>query len=85
MSLILYCPEGHRRGAKIEVVAQHLNIQLEFIRIDFKDFKNPEYLKLHPLGKVPLLMTPDGPIYESNTILRYLARKANSLYGCTPF
>jgi elongation factor 1-gamma len=47
--------------------------------------KSPEYLKKHPLGKVPLLDTPEGPIYESNAILRYLARKQKSLYGSNVF
>lgn len=50
-------------------------------RLDYADAKKPEYLALHPLGKVPLLLTPEGPIYESNSILRYLARRVNAFYG----
>ncbi|RRT38787.1 hypothetical protein BHE74_00048443 [Ensete ventricosum] len=45
--------------------------------------KTPEFLKMNPLGKVPVLETPDGPIFESNAIARYVTRlKAdNPLYG----
>ncbi|MDH5673130.1 MAG: glutathione S-transferase family protein [Myxococcales bacterium] len=32
----------------------------------------PDYLELSPLGKVPCLKTPEGPISESRCILQYL-------------
>src|SRR3954466_3111102 len=34
-----------------------------------------DYLKLNPNGKVPTLVDGDTVIWESNTILRYLATK----------
>lgn len=40
-----------------------------------------EILKLNPFGKVPVLETPEGSIFESNAILRYLARHSQGLYG----
>ncbi|KAH0454967.1 hypothetical protein IEQ34_016891 [Dendrobium chrysotoxum] len=45
--------------------------------------KSPEFLKMNPIGKVPVLETPDGPVFESNAIARYVTRlKAdNPLYG----
>ena len=33
--------------------------------------KTPEFLKKNPNGEVPLMETPDGPIYESNAIAKY--------------
>ncbi|KAL0909400.1 hypothetical protein M5K25_020274 [Dendrobium thyrsiflorum] len=38
---------------------------------------------MNPIGKVPVLETPDGPVFESNAIARYVTRlKAdNPLYG----
>jgi hypothetical protein len=33
--------------------------------------KTPEYLARHPLGQVPLLDTPEGPLFESVTLARY--------------
>lgn len=66
-------------------MAEHLKLDLHYNRIDYSQLKTPEYLAKHPLGKVPLLETPEGPIYESNAILRYLARKQNALYGANAF
>ena len=49
--------------------------------------KEKDFLKKNPLGKIPVLETPDGYIFESNAILRYLARskKAEGLYGENEF
>ncbi|GMH23835.1 hypothetical protein Nepgr_025678 [Nepenthes gracilis] len=45
--------------------------------------KTSEFIKMNPIGKVPVLETPEGPIFESNAIARYVTRlKAdNPLYG----
>jgi glutathione S-transferase len=37
---------------------------------------SPEFLALNPNGQVPVLMTPDGPLWESNTICRFLANSS---------
>lgn len=37
------------------------------------DLKNPEYLKLHPLGQVPALVDGDVTVIESAAICMYLA------------
>ncbi len=49
--------------------------------------KEKDFLKKNPLGKIPVLETPDGYIFESNAILRYLARskRAEGLYGENEF
>jgi len=36
--------------------------------------KTPEFLKLNPLGKVPVLESPQGPVFESAAIARHIAR-----------
>ena len=36
----------------------------------------PEFKKISPLGKVPVLVTPQGPLLESNAIARFIARHA---------
>lgn len=38
--------------------------------------KHPDYLKLHPMGRVPVLVDGAFVLWESNAILRYLAEKA---------
>lgn len=48
------------------------------------DLKKPEFLAIHPMGKIPAFVTPEGTIYESMTILRYIARKTGKFYGKTP-
>jgi glutathione S-transferase len=51
----------------------------------FNNTQTPEYLKLNPNAKVPTLVDGDLAIWESNTILRYLAAKAGSpLYPSDP-
>ncbi|QWE10507.1 glutathione S-transferase family protein [Polynucleobacter sp. es-EL-1] len=51
----------------------------DFERIDaglhFGQNRTPEFLKLNPNGLVPTLEDGDVVLWESNTILRYLARK----------
>lgn len=44
----------------------------------FNNTQTPAYLKLNPNAKVPTLIDGDLAIWESNTILRYLATKAGS-------
>ena len=48
-----------------------------------KDNKTPQFLALNPLGKVPVLVTPSGPLFESKAIARYVARlrPEAGLYG----
>src|SRR5262245_38144091 len=41
----------------------------------FNNTQDAAYLKLNPNGKVPTLVDGDTVIWESNTILRYLATK----------
>lgn len=44
----------------------------------FNNTQTPEYLLLNPNAKVPTLVDGEVVIWESNTILRYLAGKAGS-------
>jgi elongation factor 1-gamma len=51
---------------------------------DFKfgvDNKTDEFLKISPLGKVPAMTTPEGGLFESNAMARYIARKGNDAAG----
>jgi glutathione S-transferase len=52
----------------------------------FNNTQDPAYLSLNPNGKVPTLIDGDTVVWESNTILRYLANKngAASLYPTDP-
>jgi glutathione S-transferase len=52
----------------------------------FNNTQDASYLKLNPNGKVPTLVDGDTVIWESNTILRYLAakHKKDTLYPTDP-
>jgi len=65
------------------IAAKYVGVSIE--TPDFNmgvDNKTPEFLAKNPLGKVPTMETPDGPIWESNAIARYVARLGkNNIYG----
>lgn len=50
-----------------------------------KENKTEAFLKMNPNGKVPTLKTPEGAIFESTAIARYIARMRNDtgLMGVT--
>ena len=52
----------------------------------FNNTQDAAYLKLNPNGKVPTLVDGDVVVWESNTILRYLAskHKKDTLYPTDP-
>lgn len=51
----------------------------------FENTGTPEYLAMNPTKKVPTLVDGDLSIWESNTILRYVATKqGSSLYPTNP-
>jgi glutathione S-transferase len=62
-------------------LAPHITLEwigkpFEVIRIERGATKNPEYLKVNPLGKVPALILEDGNLLvEASAILLYLAEQ----------
>jgi glutathione S-transferase len=51
----------------------------------FENTQTPEYKAMNPTSKVPTLVDGDTVIWESNTILRYLAASGGEhLHGTTP-
>ncbi|KAJ4797602.1 Elongation factor 1-gamma [Rhynchospora pubera] len=85
MALVLYTNAGNTNASKALITAEYSGVKIELA----KDFQlevsnyTPEFLKMSPIGMVPVLETPDGAIFDSNTIARYVAKlKAdNPLYG----
>jgi len=71
---------GRKTSGNVQKVLWLLEeLGLEYVREDFgRQFNNTAdeaYLRLNPNGKVPTLVDGDLVIWESNTILRYLANK----------
>ena len=81
---------GRQTSGNVQKVLFMLEeIAVPYVREDYgRQFSNtqtPEYLALNPNGKVPTVMDGNAAIWESNTILRYLAAKhAPHLTGATP-
>ncbi|KAJ7967981.1 Elongation factor 1-gamma [Quillaja saponaria] len=86
MALIMHAGHKQNKNAfKAFIAAEYNGVRIEWgpdLEMGVTN-KTPEFLKMNPIGKVPVLETPDGPIFESNAIARYVARlKADSsLYG----
>ncbi|KAJ1392794.1 Thioredoxin-like superfamily [Sesbania bispinosa] len=85
MALVLHARNNNKNAFKALIAAEYSGVQVELVN-NFEmgvSNKTPEFLKMNPIGKVPVLETPDGPVFESNAIARYVTRlKAdNPLYG----
>jgi len=79
---------GDFRAFKAQIAAQYNGVKLTAKNIELgKDNVKPEYLAKSPAGRVPLLETADGAIFESNAIARYVAkiRRDTELAGRTFF
>jgi glutathione S-transferase len=59
------------------MTAIHLGVPLERVLVDLRkgEHKRPEYLKLNPNGKVPVLDDDGFVLWESRSIMMYLADK----------
>lgn len=75
--LKLYDHIESQNGYKVRLLLSNLKIDYEWIFVDLinHEQKKDWFLKLNPNGKVPTLVDDDFPIWESNAILLYLARK----------
>ncbi|KAG6390239.1 hypothetical protein SASPL_147971 [Salvia splendens] len=84
MALVLHST-ANKNANKTLIVSEFNGVKVELA----KDFqmgltnKTPEFIKMNPIGKIPVLETSDGPIFESNAIARYVARlnPDNNLFG----
>ncbi|KAL4182329.1 hypothetical protein AMTRI_Chr12g275440 [Amborella trichopoda] len=88
-SLILHAGSNNKNAFKPLIAAEYTGVEVKLVE-SFEmgvSNKTPEFLKMNPMGKVPVLETPKGPIFESNAIARYVARLKgdNILYGSSLF
>ena len=62
---------------RVKVVLAEKNLPYEIVPVDLtkKEQKNPDYLKMNPYGKVPVLTDDSTVLYESLIINEYLEEK----------
>ena len=84
LTLISFGPED--RGGKIRWLLEELNLPYAIKTINgrAREHRTPEYLKIHPFGKVPTLMVDDVPIIESGAIALYLSDRHTDQHRLAP-
>lgn len=86
-----YSYPNNPRVFKSLIAAKYGGIYDDFEVVEVKlgtDNKTDDFLKLNPLGKVPTLKTPEGGVWESDAIARYVCRVGNAskqLLGDSPY
>jgi glutathione S-transferase len=74
MSLTLYYVP-RTRSSRPRWLLEELSVPYELIRLEATDTKKPEYLAVHPLGKVPALVDDGVTLFESGALCMHLADK----------
>jgi glutathione S-transferase len=66
----LPCPFGQ----KIRIILAEKGLSYELVQIDFTqgEQRKPDFLRLNPFGRVPVLIDEDTTVYDSTIIAEYL-------------
>jgi len=78
-------PNGH----KVTVTLDEMGVDYNLIPISFsdKEQKTPEFLRMNPNGRIPVIVDRDNDdfvVFESGAIMVYLAEKYGQLYPQDP-
>ena len=65
----------------IHMALAELQVPFSFEAVDWQagGLGSPEFLALNPFGRVPVLETPEGPMFETAAILLYLSETNDAL------
>jgi len=68
---------GPSRAIRVRWTLQELDVAFEPVTIDLRagDHRKPEFLKINPAGRLPVLIDGDKVLTESVAIVLYLAEK----------
>lgn len=71
---------------KVRLALNELGVAHEIVKVDLfrREQQQPEFLKLNPAGKVPVLEDDGMVLAESNAILVYLGEKTGRLWPADP-
>jgi glutathione S-transferase len=66
----LSCPYGQ----KVRIVLAEKSLSYDLVTVDLKqnEHRKPEFLRLNPFGRVPVLVDDDTTVYDSTIINEYL-------------
>ncbi|VAX35753.1 hypothetical protein MNBD_UNCLBAC01-210 [hydrothermal vent metagenome] len=65
---------------KVKLAANAIGTEYEFKNLDFQagDLGKPEFLAINPVGKMPALKDGEFTLFESTSMIKYLADKQKS-------
>ncbi|HBB32905.1 MAG TPA: glutathione S-transferase [Cyanobacteria bacterium UBA8803] len=69
------------RASIVQWYLEELGVPYEFVLLDMQagEHRQPEYLAINPIGKVPAIVDGDFRVWESGAILFYLAQKYGNI------
>jgi len=69
------------RASIIHWYLEELGVPYEFVLLDMQaeEHRQPEFLAINPMGKVPAIVDGDFQLWESGAILFYLAQKYGNI------
>jgi glutathione S-transferase len=79
MYLLHYSPDSASLAVRILLAELGVPHRARQIDREAGELASPAYRRLHPLGKIPAIETPDGPMFETAAILLYLADRHGQL------
>lgn len=82
MPIIFYYGSGSPYAWRVWLALEHKKLSYEFRLLSFSDgdLKKPEFLRLNPRGRIPVVVDGDFALSESNAIVEYLEEQ----YPATP-
>jgi glutathione S-transferase len=77
MAITLYhdTPSSNCDRVKIALAEKHLSWEAVRVRLAHREQKRPEFLRLNPYGKIPVLVEDGNVLFESCIINEYLDEK----------
>ncbi|MDB5218146.1 MAG: glutathione S-transferase [Myxococcaceae bacterium] len=82
----LYSIHNSNNCRRVNATIQHLGVDAEIVEMAMPDLKKSDYLAINPNGKVPTLVDGDFKLWESRSMMQYVASKkpGNSLWPNDP-
>ena len=71
--LRLYQRQGAGRPPRVRWALEEAGVSYEYVVMDEDEGQGPEHAERHPLGRVPVLETDDGLLFESAALCLHIA------------